>query len=221
MVKDLKTIHYEITGNTGWLFINTPPANETTLEFFEELALIVDELTLMRNLGGLVIRGKGRHFSSGANLDQLLRFVATGNDSFLSGNRATLERIGHLPFPVISAIEGVCLGSAFELALHCHFRFCSPDAVLGLPESSFNLIPGLGGIGKMATLSGEARAMELILSGRTFGASEAYDWHLVDHLVPKKQMTGFITEFINSIEKKYVKEKKVLYLNRYLNRSWH
>jgi enoyl-CoA hydratase/carnithine racemase len=82
-------------------------------------------------------------------------------------------------------------------------------------------MPGLGGIGMMATLSGEARAMELILSGRTFGALEAFEWKLVDHLVPKKQMTGFITEFINSMDKKYVKEKKVLYLNRYLNKLWH
>lgn len=54
MVKDLKTIHYEITGNTGWLFINAPPANETTVEFFEELALIVDELTLMEILADLL-----------------------------------------------------------------------------------------------------------------------------------------------------------------------
>jgi enoyl-CoA hydratase/carnithine racemase len=116
--------------------------------------------------------------------------------------------------PVIAAIRGVCIGSAFELALFSHFRFCGEDAVFGLPETTFNIMPGLGGIRKTAALCGQAKAIELVLRGNTFSAEEAKLNHLVDYIVPRRTVVDFSVAFARKIRKNYKKQKASLYLQQ-------
>jgi enoyl-CoA hydratase/carnithine racemase len=101
--------------------------------------------------------------------------------------------------PVVAAIRGVCLGSGLELALFCHARVCGAGAVLGLPESTFGLMPGCGGVYKMNSLAGRARTMELILSGASFSAEEALAWKIVDLIVPKKEVIARAIEVIDTL----------------------
>ena len=98
--------------------------------------------------------------------------------------------------------------------LSCHFRFCGEDSVFGLPESSFNLIPGLGGIRKTASLCGQAKSIELILRGNTFAAEEALSYHLVDRIVSKRKVVEFSIAFAQKIAKNYRKQKGLLYLQQ-------
>jgi enoyl-CoA hydratase/carnithine racemase len=116
--------------------------------------------------------------------------------------------------PVIAAIRGVCIGSAFELALYSHFRFCGEDAVFGLPETTFNLMPGLGGIRKIAALCGEAKMIELVLKGSTFGAEEAQLIHLVDRIIPRRRVVEFSLAFARKVMKNYKKQKSSLYIQQ-------
>lgn len=215
MVMELQTINFKIIDHIGRMLISSPPANEMTTSFFNNLASLSEMLGNTPGLQGLIIAGAGRHFSSGANLAELMQHISSGNDSFLEVNRKSLRAISALPFPVIATIQGVCIGSAFEFALHSHFRFCSHDAVLGLPETSFNLIPGLGGIGMVKGLTGESSAVELILSGRTFGAAEALELNLVDHILPKKSLVPVAEDFIRKTDRNYIRDKKPIYLERY------
>lgn len=159
-------------------------------------------------MSGIVIYGSGRHFSSGADLDDLL--VAIGGDSsgssdedrrdfsLLKDNLKSFMFFEKLPVPVIAAIRGVCLGSALELALFCHGRVCGTGSVMGLPETTFGLIPGCGGIQKMRGVAGKRRALELILSGATFDADEALRWNIVDAVVPR---AGVVDTAIGMIRK--------------------
>jgi enoyl-CoA hydratase len=116
--------------------------------------------------------------------------------------------------PVISAIRGVCLGSAFELTLLSHFRFCGEDAVLGLPETTFNLLPGVGGISGMVELVDKAVAMELILSGITFPAEDALKLKLVDRIIPKREVVLHAFDFAKAVMNNYHKGKKDLLLQK-------
>jgi enoyl-CoA hydratase len=101
------------------------------------------------------------------------------------------EHLDHFRFfqrcgvPVVAAIRGVCLGSALELALFCHRRVCGQGAVLGLPESTFGLLPGCGGVSRLTSLAGTGRSLELILSGETYSAEEAFRWNIVDLICEK------------------------------------
>jgi len=197
-----------------------------TLAFFDELNHLVQSVGETEGIKGMVISGNGRHFSSGTDLQGILNEIeqkAISDDSnrpvhvpdFLLKNYSSLRIIEQLSIPVVAAIRGACLGSAMELALFSHFRFCSEDAVFGLPESTFNLIPGLGGILKVSHLSGKAKTMELILGGNTFPASDALKFKLVDKILPKKELISKSIFFARSVSSGYRKEKRKLYLKNF------
>ena len=224
--REYHTIKFTITDTMGHLVLDQPPSNKMTLDFFNELYHLVRCLRKEKEIKGLVISGNGRHFSSGTDLQAILDAIEKKtifNDSgrpvhfpgFLAKNYSSLQIMEQLPFPVVAAIQGVCLGSAMELALFSHFRFCSEDAVFGLPESTFNLIPGLGGIIKVSHLSGKARAMEMIMRGNTFPASEALRFGLVDGIISKKELISRSFLFARSVSSGYRMEKRNLFLRKY------
>lgn len=227
MTERYKTITFELVHGIGHLILDQPPSNKMTIDFFTEFHHLLDELHSVKDLKALVISGRGRHFSAGADLAQLLSLVKyesqkdeRGNTvdlaTFLENNYKTFHSLEALNIPVIAAIRGVCLGSGFELALFCHFRFCGEDALFSLPESTYNLIPGIGGTSRVSVLSGKPRALELVLHGNTFGAEDALGFNLVDKIFPKKQVVEMSMDFAGRITTSYKKEKAKLYLNKLL-----
>jgi enoyl-CoA hydratase len=225
MKQPLKTISFNIIDGIGHIELNQPPANRMTVEFFKEFNELVDDLRVLKGLNAIILSGRGRHFSSGAILEELLE-TATAEEGEIDTlkiekwktiserNCRSFLFFEETEIPVIAAIRGVCLGSAFELALFCHFRFCGEDSVFGLPEATFNLIPGLGGIRKIASLCGQSKAIELIIKGNTFGAAEAQQNHLVDKIVPRRKVVEFSVAFIQKAMKNYKKQKGPLYLQQ-------
>jgi enoyl-CoA hydratase/carnithine racemase len=222
------TIRFSNLDGILHLELNQPPSNTMTLPFFIEFARAVDQVSIMKGIRGLIITGRGRHFSSGADLSSLLNHISDhailNPDSslkkipdFLLDNYQTLMQLEQFPFPVIAMIRGVCLGSALELALFCHFRFCSGDAVFAMPECSFNLVPGLGGIYKMSEFLGKAKILELSLRGNTFTADEAYQMHMIDKILPKRTALETVIEFIATISPDFRKEKHSLYVKKYFS----
>jgi enoyl-CoA hydratase/carnithine racemase len=219
------TIHWTIRGRTGILTLNTPPSNAMTRQFFGEFEAWLDMIKDSPLPDGLIVKGSGRHFSSGAELEDLLEGMAGSGGgkvdhsgaSPLLRNYRSISSLHELPVPVVAVIRGVCLGSAFELALHCHFRLCSADAVLGLPEATFNLMPGLGGIRRVAELSGYGTALQISLHGNTFGADDALTLGLVDGVLPKQHLESAARELIYQCSSGFHPEKRTLYLNRYRN----
>jgi enoyl-CoA hydratase len=225
MKQALNTLSFNITDGIGHLELNQPPANRMTTEFFSEFNEMVDDLKGLNGLKAIVISSKGRHFSSGANLEELLEqavMAGAGSHAEVNEDWKNIFETNYRSFlffeeteiPVIAAIRGVCIGSAFELALSSHFRFCGEDAVFGLPESTFNLMPGLGGIRKIAALCGQAKAIELVLKGNTFGAEEAELNHLVDRIIPRRKVVEFSIAFARKVMKNYKKQKRPLYLQQ-------
>jgi len=219
------TIKFTLDDGIGHLVLSQPPSNAMTLEFFLELGILVGKMQEMQSLKAIIISGEGRHFSSGAALNELLGLAdipSKGENQrngtvlmdLLNRNLDAFLFFEQTEIPVISAIRGACLGSAFELAIFSHFRFCSEDAVIGLPETTFGLIPGIGGISGVAALAGKSIAMELILRGNTFTGLEALKMNLVDGIFPKKQVVASSIEFARSIIRNYNKRKKNLYLQR-------
>lgn len=204
---------WTIIEGTGLLTLNQPPSNTMTMAFFREMKAILEWIPANHGLKAIVISGHGRHYSSGADISELLGHV---NPQTMLENYQALMMLEQLKIPVISAIRGVCLGSAFELALCSHFRICAPDAVLGLPESTFNLMPGIGGIQRMAALTGRAKAIELILRGITFSAGDALAMGLVDAVAPKAEVMPLAIAFANALPERVSKADRVFILHKFL-----
>jgi enoyl-CoA hydratase len=103
--------------------------------------------------------------------------------------------------PSIALLNGYAFGGGLELALACTFRLAVRSAKLGLPEIKLGLIPGYGGTQRLPRLIGEARALEIIMTGRTVGAEEAERIGLVNRIVEgdlieagesyAREMTGY------------------------------
>ena len=190
------TLTWNVEDGIGHLVLAQPPANTMTGAFFQELGEVTRDVIPGSGARALVIYGQGRHFSAGADPVELKERIRKGLPKdyplslpgFLSDNMASFQFIEELTIPTFAAIRGTCLGSGLELALYCKYRICGEGAVLGFPESSFGLMPGCGGSVKLPSITGTARAIELLLSGRNFLADEAEQQGIVHKVVARSNV---------------------------------
>lgn len=132
----------------------------------------------------LIITGAGsKAFCAGADIKELTGRSLTEQRRDAAFGQAVLARLDDLPMCSVAAINGYAFGGGLELALACTFRIAVPTAKMGLPEIKLGLIPGYGGTQRLPRAVGEARALEMILSGRTVEAEEALRIGLVHRVV--------------------------------------
>lgn len=192
----------EIHERVAHLVLDAPPRNELSLAAFQELSHICRDTLPGLAVKGMLVYGRGRHFSSGANVDELKRALGgvagTPDEHFLELNIATFKAIENLPYPVVAAIGGCCYGAGLELALACHYRIAARRAVFALPEVEFGLLPGCGGTVRLQELVEFGAAAQLVLSGHSILADEAHSIGLIDLVVNRKQLILAAEAFILS-----------------------
>ena len=214
MITEYRTIQWNVVGKTGILRMVSPPANLMKAVFFDEISHFAEEILPASDVRGFIVTGRGRHFSSGADVDELLSLSSyqNGNISQLTRNSRAFSAIAACPKPSVAVINGVCLGSAMELALSCHFRFCGENALMGFPETGFNLIPGCGGTVLLNELSGIYTSMDLLFTGRNMNAREALSSGLADAVFPKSETENKALHFLHSLPASYHKIRRSQYL---------
>lgn len=221
------SILWKIEDNIGHLILNDLPSNKMSINFFNHLKYLVTAEIPHSSIKALVIYGNGRHFSSGADINDLLSIINRETklkkngeikkySQFLLKNNKSFLFFENLNIPVIAAVRGVCLGSALELVLFCHIRLAADNSLFGLPETSFNLMPGLGGAQKIFKYAGTSKALELTLKGSNFSADEALEWNIIDKIIPKNEIIEKALTLAKSIPENYIKEKAKLYIEKYL-----
>jgi enoyl-CoA hydratase len=150
----------------------------------------LDAFLARDDLRGVVVAGAGRHFCGGADteaLSEALRDpVALGHA--LDRGKALLARLAAAPVPVVAAIRGQCLGAGLEIALACDFRIAADGAMFGFPEAGLGLLPGLGGTVPDLPRLARRTLVDLVVSARLIGASEALESGLVDAVVPASEV---------------------------------
>lgn len=169
------TVSLMRAGPYAHLVLNRPEAlNAFSFEVLTEIGHALDEAADW-DIRTLIITGTGeKAFCAGADIKELQDRTLTQQRKGLEVGHATFSRLDQFPVPSITAINGYAFGGGLELALACTFRIALTKAKLGLPEVNLGLMPGYGGTQRLPRLVGEARAMELILTGRTLDASEAH-----------------------------------------------
>ncbi|MEY9537974.1 enoyl-CoA hydratase [Bradyrhizobium diazoefficiens] len=178
------TVELRKIGDDALLRLNRPDAlNALSFAIIRDIAGALDEVASWK-VRSLVVTGAGdKAFCAGADIKEL------GGRSMIDCKRgaemgqATFAKLDRLPFASVAAINGFAFGGGLELALACTFRVATANAKLGLPEIKLGLIPGYGGTQRLPRVIGEARAMEMIMTGRTLGAEEAQRIGLVHRLV--------------------------------------
>jgi len=132
----------------------------------------------------LIITGAGnKAFCAGADVKEFCNQAMLDSKARTELGQATFAKLDRLPIASIAVLNGYAFGGGLELALACTFRLALPTAKLGQPEIKLGTIPGYGGTQRLPRLIGEARALELILTGRTVEAAEAERIGLVNRIV--------------------------------------
>ncbi len=177
------------------LTINNPPKNVLTIAVMDALEKAVDEVAQDDTVKAVVISGSGPLFVAGADI-KVIASIQTSKDGEMLARQgqALFNKIEQMQKVVIAAINGYCLGGGMELAMACHLRIAGDRARMGQPEINLGIIPGFGGTQRLPRIVGQAKAIELILSGDMINAEEAKRIGLVNKVVPEgevlKQATG-------------------------------
>ncbi len=131
----------------------------------------------------LLITGSGKAFCAGADIHELAELNSEAGYRFAKQGQAIFTQLETLGKPSVAAINGFAFGGGCELAMAASIRVASEKAQFGQPEVKLGVIPGYGGTQRLARLVGKGRALDLCLTGRFIGASEALEWGLVTHCV--------------------------------------
>jgi len=134
----------------------------------------------------LILTGAAGVFAAGADIAQLRDRTAA--DARRGINATAFIRVHDLPMPVIAAIDGYALGGGAELAYAADIRIATPALRIGNPEPGLGIIAAAGAIWRLPEIVGEARASELLLTGRALDADEALGWGLVSSLHPPDEL---------------------------------
>ncbi|CAE6915607.1 Catalyzes the formation of a hydroxyacyl-CoA by addition of water on enoyl-CoA. Also exhibits 3-hydroxyacyl-CoA epimerase and 3-hydroxyacyl-CoA dehydrogenase activities [Vibrio sp. B1FIG11] len=177
--------------NIAWLAIDVPNEKMNTLQaaFADEMKEIFAQLKDTSGVKGMIIHSlKPDNFVAGADVRMLEACTTASEAEALAKQGQDLfQQLSDLPYPVVAAIHGPCLGGGLELALACDYRVCtdSDKTRLGLPEVQLGLLPGSGGTQRLPRLIGLLPSLDLILTGKQLRAKKAKKLGVVDACVPE------------------------------------
>lgn len=177
---------YEKKNSTVIATLNRPAQlNALNKGIFESLKSMLDVLETDKSVRALVITGAGeKAFCVGADLKERQGMNEKDILNRMEFVHSLYLRMELLPFPVIAAINGICLGGGLELALTCDFRVASQSATVGFPEVDLAIIPGNGGTQRMARVVGMPKALEWIMLAKKGTAEEGLAAGFITRVVP-------------------------------------
>jgi len=136
----------------------------------------------------LIITGSGKAFIAGADVKEMSSMNSEEGAQFCLKGNELLRAIETFPAPVIAAVNGYALGGGLEMALSADFIYAADIAKFGLPEVTLGIIPGFGGIRRLALRVGTANARELIFSGKIIEATEACRLGIVNKVIDSEKL---------------------------------
>ncbi|MEF1308853.1 fatty acid oxidation complex subunit alpha FadJ [Vibrio mytili] len=203
--------------NIAWLAIDVPNEKMNTLQaaFAQEMNGIFTQLNEASGIKGMIIHSlKPDNFVAGADV-RMLEACTTASEAeaLAKQGQELFQQLSELPYPVVAAIHGPCLGGGLELALACDYRVCtnSDKTRLGLPEVQLGLLPGSGGTQRLPRLIGLLPSLDIILTGKQLRANKAKKLGVVDDCVPETILLDVAQQFLdkgkNKGKKHSAKEK--------------
>ncbi len=192
-----EVVRTEMDGAVAVVTLNRPDKlNAMSREVFEALRDTGLRIETDASVRAVLLRGEGRAFSSGLDLSSFAGGGLAGGDGI--GPTGVTEAIGRtqegfvvwprMLKPVVAAVHGFALGAGIQLALAADIRLCAEGTTLSVFESTYGLVPDLGGTHHLVRLVGPAVAKELTWTARKFTAEEAFEMGIVNRVVPAARL---------------------------------
>ncbi len=149
-----------------------------------------------REVRVLTIRARGKHFCTGADLDEIraVRSDSAQLTRFLETGHRVLRKLERSRLPVVAGVHGLCLAGGLELTLACDIVIAGRSARFGDQHARYGLVPGWGGSQRLPRLVGMRRALDLMLSARWIDAEQALGWGLITSLVEDEALPGALDD---------------------------
>ncbi|KAH6661083.1 enoyl-CoA hydratase [Truncatella angustata] len=162
----------------GQVTLNRPKAlNALCTPLIKELNQALNEYQTSENIKVIVLTGSQKAFAAGADIKEMqpLTFAGAYTTSFIESWSDLTTQIKK---PIIAAVSGHALGGGCELSMMCDILYCTETANFGQPEIKLGTLPGAGGSQRLTRAIGKSKAMELILTGKSFTGADAEKWGL-------------------------------------------
>jgi enoyl-CoA hydratase len=167
----------------GTIGLSRPPTNALTRQAYRELAETATEVAGRDDIAAVILFGGHEIFSAGDDVPELRKLNAREAEHGAEVRHLAIEAVGAIPKPTVAAVTGYALGSGLTLALAADWRIGGDNVKVGATEILAGLIPGGGGMARLARTIGVSRAKDLVFSGRFVDAREALALGLLDEMV--------------------------------------
>ncbi len=182
-------IRLELVDHIALVTLDRPEnLNAFNTAMIEELEDVIRRIEDDDEIYLSIITGAGRSFVSGADIAEMQNMTAMEAKRFSYNSNSVFLRLENSDKPFIAAINGFAIGGGCELAMCCDIRLAGEQALFAQTEVSLGITPGFGGTQRLPRIIGNARAAEMIFTGRFIDAYTARDWGLVNEVYPQEQL---------------------------------
>ncbi len=189
-------VAFDAGGGVGTITLDNPPANSYDLAVMNEFYEAVAQAIGSRARAVIVRSASPKFFSAGADVKKFLEGDVAANMKMIRVSQAAFKRMADAPQIFIAHINGHALGGGLEITLACDVRLANAGGYkLGTPEVTLGLLPGNGGTQRLTRLLGPSRAIDLLLTGRTFSVQEAHAWGLVAAVYDPDEADARVREY--------------------------
>ncbi len=194
-VKEL--VQYRVEAGVAVITMSDPPANTYSYEMNRQLDDAILRARMDNDVYVIVLTGAGeKFFCAGANIQMLTEVDPTFKYYFCLHANEMLLRLENTPKLVIAALNGHCVGGGLEVAMAADLRIARKDGgKIGLPEVNLGVLPGTGGTQRLARIVGKSKAIELMVTGKTFTFEDAKQLGLVNEIFEGEKFMERVLEY--------------------------
>jgi len=196
-----ETMILEKEGAIATITLNRPKKyNALNSAMVKEIGEVMDLLADDQDVKVVIITGGPDYFCAGADISEVVHLKDMNSAyHFLNKVHRAFDKIADLPKPVIASVSGLALGGGCEMALSCDLRIASEKATFGVPEINIGVLPGASGTQRLPRLLNICKAKEILFTGERITAQEAYQFGMLNKVVPAAELaleTGKMAEKI-------------------------
>ena len=192
-----RLIDYRIESGVAVIELSDPPANTYSYEMNRQLDEAILAARMDHEVHVIVLTGAGeKFFCAGADIQMLTRVDPTFKYYFCLHANETLLRFENTPKLVIAALNGHCVGGGLEVAMAADLRIARKGAgKIGLPEVNLGVLPGTGGTQRLSRIVGKSKAIELMVTGKTFSFEEAKQLGLINEIFERENFMERVMDY--------------------------
>jgi enoyl-CoA hydratase/carnithine racemase len=189
----MSTLRFEQNGKTGFITLTDPPDNKIGSAFNKEFREALHQVAVS-DVRALVIRSEGENFCNGADVLEFAKLEPKIFRTLVNEVHSSFRLLESLRMPTIASVQGMAVGGGFELALACDFLVVEASATLFSVEVLGGMLPGAGGIQRIADRIGHARTIRMMMLAEPISGEQAAALGIATHVVSSGELQKATTD---------------------------